>query len=96
MESAAVSPAPYGSLIARHAARLQARPDREKTAQLLEACDLRIAGEEAKTKKGLPPSSEDAYHYKQKVRELFGDLAFSSAKVNFILGGCKCRDCVRT
>lgn len=80
---------PPETLIARHVERLLSRFESEGVQKVLQQCDLDLRG-------GIvfgDVTDESCYRYKQAVKEQFGDAAYSFAKVNFVLGGCKCRDC---
>ena len=85
----ALSPA---SLIARHVEKLRAQSDSTKVDQLLQRHGFRVAGQ-AVVRNGHPVTEQDCYDYKQAVREVYGDAAYSFARVNFVLGGCRCRAC---
>lgn len=77
-------------LIKRHVERLLTRFEPERVQQVLKRCDLDLRG-------GIvfgDVSDESCYRYKQAVKEHFGEAAYSFAKVNFVLGGCRCRDCM--
>lgn len=80
------------TLIARHVEKLRARPDFDKIEQLLVSRAFCI-DDAGVTRHGQPVTEQDCYDYKQAVREVYGDAAYSFARVNFVLGGCRCRDC---
>ena len=83
---------PPTTLIARHVEKLRAQPDPSKVEQLLQRLGIRIDNGTA-TRYGRPVTEQDCYDYKQAVRQAYGDAAYSFARVNFVLGGCRCRDC---
>ena len=80
-------------LIRRHIAMLRQHQDPQRIAALLERSGLRAENERVTSSEGASVDEEHCYHYKAAVRSLFGDAAYSFARVNFILGGCGCRDC---
>lgn len=84
-----------GTLIARHVEKLLARPDSARVEELLRLAHLSRAGDRV-THRGVTATTESCYEYKQAVRLLYGDAVYSFAKVNFVLGGCQCRDCANT
>lgn len=80
-------------LIARHMEKLRARPDSdEKLSQVLSRAGLRMSGDKV-TRDGHELTPTDCYTYKRAVREVYGDATYAFTKVNFVLGGCTCRDC---
>lgn len=79
-------------LIARHMAKLRARPDSDKLSQVLSRAGLSMSGEKV-TRNGQELTETDCYTYKRAVREVYGDATYAFTKVNFVLGGCTCRDC---
>lgn len=81
------------ALITRHVEKLRARPDHEKVEQVLARAGLTVAGEHV-TRAGRAITNEDCQLYKHAVRDVYGDATYSFAKVNFVLGGCSCRDCI--
>jgi hypothetical protein len=80
-------------LISRHVEKLLARPDKARVDELLHLAHLAVAGKDV-TYRGGEVTPESCFEYKQAVRLLYGDAVYSFAKVNFVLGGCQCRDCV--
>jgi len=79
-------------LIARHIEKLRARPDSERIGQVLARAGLEMKNDTV-THFGLPATADDCFKYKQSVREIYGDATYAFTKVNFVLGGCTCRDC---
>ena len=79
-------------LIARHIEKLRTRPDTQKIDQVLALAGLTVAGEHV-TNNGRGPTEEDCRKYKHAVREIYGEATYAFTKVNFVLGGCACRDC---
>ena len=77
---------PPQTLITRHVEKLIARGDQQRVDELLRRCDLVRAGSEVVNPRG-PITSESCYQYKQLVKQLYGEAAYSFAKVNFVLGG---------
>jgi hypothetical protein len=82
-------------LIQRHLERMSTRFGPERIEELLSRCALSASGGRVKTVRGEAVADEDCFNYKQAVRETFGEGAYSFAKVNFILGGCRCQDCAQ-
>jgi len=80
------------TLISRHVEKLLARPDKDRVDELLRRAQLIRAGNTV-IRPGGPVTSESCYQYKQLVKQLYGEAVYSFAKVNFVLGGCECRDC---
>jgi hypothetical protein len=80
------------ALIARHVEKLRSQSGAEKVEQLLHGHGFRIDGVSV-THYGRPVTEQDCFEYKQAVREVYGDAAYSFARVNFVLGGCRCRAC---
>ncbi|HEX7829822.1 MAG TPA: hypothetical protein VF787_09200 [Thermoanaerobaculia bacterium] len=80
-------------LIARHVEKLRARPDREKLDQVLSRSGLKLDGEHVARVTGHDITSADCMAYKRAVRDVYGDATYAFTKVNFVLGGCTCRDC---
>jgi hypothetical protein len=83
-------------LISRHVTRLIEIWGPDQVRELLKRSGLR-------QKSGLVERIDDQFitmqncqEYKQFVRELFGDRTYDFARVNFILGGCRCPDCKTT
>ncbi len=83
---------PPQALISRHVEKLLARGEEERVDELLRRCELVRAGSQVIDPSG-PMTNESCYRYKQLVKQLYGEAAYSFAKVNFVLGGCQCRDC---
>lgn len=80
-------------LIARHLERLLSRQENaEKAGQLLARCGLTGSGETLRGPRG-EITDEDCYQYKQALKEIFGDTVYRFGRVNFVLGGCQCREC---
>lgn len=80
------------ALIARHIEKLRSRPDNERIAEVLARAGLEMKNDVV-THDGRPATTSDCYAYKQSVREIYGDATYAFTKVNFVLGGCGCRDC---
>lgn len=80
------------TLISRHVEKLLARPDKERVDEVLRRSHLVRTGDTVINPAGAV-TAESCYQYKQIVKQIYGDLAYSFAKVNFVLGGCECRDC---
>ena len=80
------------ALIARHLQKLLTRPDKEKVNELLARTGLTFADGEVSSG-GRPLTFHDCGMYKRAVRAVYGDAAYSFAKVNFMLGGCTCGEC---
>ncbi|HYI09246.1 MAG TPA: hypothetical protein VEK57_09245 [Thermoanaerobaculia bacterium] len=83
---------PPETLISRHVEKLLARGDQERVDELLRQCELTRFGTKVVNPRGTI-TEESCYRYKQLVKQLYGEAAYSFAKVNFVLGGCQCRDC---
>ena len=82
------------TLIARHLEKLRARPDAEKIDKVLTIAGLTVAGEKVITRFGREATTDDCRAYKHAVRDVYGDATYAFTKVNFVLGGCTCRDCL--
>lgn len=82
---------PAEVLISRHIEKLSTRPDKERVDVLLDRCRLSREGGSVTSREKI--DFETCYRYKQCVKEVYGDAAYSFAKVNFVLGGCRCKDC---
>jgi hypothetical protein len=80
-------------LIARHVERLRAHPQAQKIDQVLAQAGLTLLGDRI-TKAGGEVTANDCQAYKQAVRAVYGDAVYAFTKVNFVLGGCTCRDCL--
>lgn len=78
--------------IARHVEKLMAFGGSAKVDQVLERCGLVRDGSSVHSRDGFV-TDESCYAYKQAVKDVFGETAYAFAKVNFVLAGCKCRDC---
>ena len=79
-------------LIARHLDKLRSRPDHDKIDLVLTSAGLSVDGQKV-TRGGRDVTVEDCWAYKQAVRQIYGEATYSFTKVNFVLGGCTCRDC---
>lgn len=79
-------------LISRHVEKLMARPDKDRVDELLRRANLVLDGKKV-LRPGGAVTADSCYEYKQTVRQLYGEAVYSFAKVNFVLGGCQCRDC---
>lgn len=80
------------ALIARHLEKLRSRPDHDKIPQVLSRAGLTLMGDRV-THGGSPVTVADCQVYKRAVREIYGEATYAFTKVNFVLGGCSCRDC---
>lgn len=80
-------------LIARHVEKLMARSDKEKVDAVLSRAGLSFDGRRI-SGPGRPVRSADCSAYKHAVRDVYGDAVYAFTKVNFVLGGCTCPDCV--
>ena len=80
------------ALIARHVAKLMARPDNDRIPQVLQKAGLTLTGEKV-TRGGSAVTLSDCQRYKRAIKEVYGDATYSFTKVNFVLGGCTCDDC---
>ena len=80
------------TLISRHVEKLLARPDKDRVDDLLRRAQLVRTGNTV-IHPGGKVDTESCYQYKQLVKQLYGEAVYSFAKVNFVLGGCQCRDC---
>ena len=80
-------------LISRHITRLLELWGEDKIPELLKLSCLRRSGDAIERIDGSILTMQDCYNYKLHVRELFGDRTYEFARVNFILGGCRCHDC---
>jgi len=78
--------------ISRHVEKLLAFASSAKIDQVLERCDLVREGTSVHGRSGFL-TDESCYAYKRAVKEVLGETAYAFAKVNFVLAGCKCRDC---
>ena len=83
---------PPDALISRHVEKLLSRGDQERVDELLRKCDLVRDGTKVISPRGAI-TDDSCYRYKQLVKQLYGEAAYSFAKVNFVLGGCQCKDC---
>lgn len=80
------------ALLTRHVEKLRARPDGDKVSEVLSRAGLRLVG--GRVSHGMRTIDiSDCYAYKQAVKQVYGDAIYAFAKVNFLLGGCSCRDC---
>jgi hypothetical protein len=80
-------------LISRHVNRLVQKSEMEDVEKVLRRVDLVRQGGMVRRSDGSPMSFEDCYRYKQAVKEILGSDVYTYAKVNFVLGGCRCQDC---
>lgn len=78
--------------IARHLEKLQGYTASSKLDEILDLCGLARDGSSVHSREGFI-SDRNCYEYKQAVRDVIGETAYAFAKVNFVLAGCKCRDC---
>jgi hypothetical protein len=78
--------------ISRHVDKLLAFTSESKVHEVLDRCGLVRDGSSVHARNGFV-TDENCYEYKHAVKEILGDTAYSFAKVNFVLAGCKCRDC---
>jgi hypothetical protein len=78
--------------ISRHVDRLLTFAPESKVHEVLDRCGLVREGSSVHSRNGFL-TDETCYQYKQALKEILGDTAYSFAKVNFVLAGCKCRDC---
>ena len=81
------------TLIARHIEKLRARPDADKIDKVLAIAGLTVAGEHV-TRGGRQATTDDCRAYKHAVRDVYGATTYAFTKVNFVLGGCTCPDCL--
>ena len=80
-------------LIARHLEKLMSRSENtDKARQLLARCGITGSGESLRGPHG-ELTDDDCYHYKQALKDIFGDTIYRFGRVNFVLGGCHCREC---
>jgi hypothetical protein len=78
--------------IARHVEKLLGYASPAKVDEVLDRCGLIRDGTSVHVRSGFV-SDEKCYEYKQAVKDVIGETAYAFAKVNFVLAGCKCRDC---
>jgi len=78
--------------ISRHIEKLLAYAGENKLQDILDRCGLVREGSSVHSRNGFV-TDDSCYEYKQAVRDVIGETAYSFAKVNFVLAGCKCRDC---
>jgi len=83
---------PPESRIARHVEKLLAYGQNSKVDDVLERSGLYRQGSTIQSAAGSI-TDDTCYLYKQAVKAVYGDTAYSFAKVNFVLSGCQCRDC---
>lgn len=82
---------PAETRIARHVEKLRAHSS-SKVDGVLARCGFFMVGSEVRSRNG-EVTDESCYLYKQAIRETFGEVAYTFAKVNFMLSGCRCPDC---
>jgi hypothetical protein len=83
----------YGRMISRHIDRLLSIFPSQKVDRVLQLSELRL-GREGVTRSGEGQvSAEDAFRYKEALRQVFGEGVFAMARVNFIQSGCRCKHC---
>lgn len=80
-------------LISRHVTRLMEQWPQEQVQELLRRSDLEQASGLVRKRSDGLITMEDCFRYKEHVREMFGDEMYEFARVNFILGGCRCSAC---
>lgn len=80
-------------LIARHVEKLMSRPDRDKVQEVLARSGLTLRDGRV-SHAGLGVTTEDSRNYKRAIREVYGEAVYAFTKVNFVLGGCTCNECV--
>jgi hypothetical protein len=73
--------------------RSRARRGSIKVEQVLARAGLTLEGQQV-TRAGRAVTNDDCQLYKHAVRAVYGDATYAFAKVNFVLGGCSCRDCI--
>ena len=78
--------------IARHLDKIRSFTQPDKIDQVLDRCGL-TAGGDAVRSRGGNVTDQNCYEYKQALKSVVGEMAYSFAKVNFVLAGCKCPDC---
>jgi hypothetical protein len=83
----------YGRMISRHIDRLLSIFPSQKVDRVLHLSELHL-GREGVTRGGEGPvSSEDAFRYKEALRQIFGEGVFAMARVSFMQSGCGCGHC---
>lgn len=78
--------------ISKHVEKLLAYTSESKINEILDRSGLVRDGTSVHSRIGFV-TDESCYQYKQALREIIGETAYSFAKVNFVLAGCQCRDC---
>ena len=78
--------------ISRHVEKLLTYIDESKIDDVLHRCGLVRDGSSVHCQTGFV-SDQSCYEYKQAVKNVLGETAYAFAKVNFVLAGCRCRDC---
>ena len=78
--------------IARHVEKLLGFAAASKVDDVLDRCGLVRDDTSVHLPSGFV-TDQNCYEYKQAVRNILGETAYAFAKVNFVLAGCKCRDC---
>jgi len=78
--------------ISRHVEKLLGYIKESKIDEVLDRCGLVRDGTSVHSRNGFI-TDENCYEYKQAVKVILGETAYSFAKVNFLLAGCKCPDC---
>ena len=78
--------------IARHVEKLLGHAPEAKVHEVLNRCGLVREGSSIHSRMGFV-NDQSCYEYKQALRDVLGETAYSFAKVNFVLAGCQCPDC---
>lgn len=80
-------------LISRHLTRLAELWEPQKIDQLLDRVQLTRVSGLVQATDGRLLTMNDCLLYKLALRELFDPQVYEFARVNFILGGCRCSIC---
>jgi hypothetical protein len=83
----------YGRMISRHIDRLLSIFPSQKVDRVLQLSELRLGREGVMNASESPVSAEDAFRYKEALRQIFGEGVFAMARVSFIQSGCRCKHC---
>jgi hypothetical protein len=83
----------YAALVARHLENRLSFFPKEKIERILELAGMRKTNGLPTNVDGSPVDADSAFRYKKSVKDVLGEDAYTLTKLNFILAGCRCRDC---
>jgi hypothetical protein len=86
-------PLDHGRMISRHIDRLLSIFPAQKVDRVLHLSELRLGPEGVTGPREGGVSAEDAFRYKDALRQVFGEGVFAMARVSFIQSGCLCDHC---